>query len=49
MAIDIEKVSCDYYDYLRGNASAVNTYAGEYMSDYSWAEFTVAYLNKKLK
>lgn len=45
MAIDTQKISCDYYDYLNGDAGAVNAYMGEYLSDYSWAEFTVAYLN----
>ncbi len=48
-AIDAEKISCDYYDYLRGKTDAVNAYMGEYMSDYSWAEFTVAYLNSRIK
>lgn len=46
-ALDVDKVSCDYYDYLRGKMDAVNAYAGEYMSEYSWAEFTLAYLNQK--
>ena len=48
-AIDAEKISCDYYDFLRGKMDAVNAYMGEYMSDYSWAEFTVAYLNDKIR
>lgn len=48
-AINIEKVSCDYYDYLRGKAEAVNAYTGEYMSDFSWGEFIVASLEGKHK
>lgn len=43
-AIDIKKVSCDYYDFLENNPIAVRTFTGEYMSQYSWAESTLAYL-----
>lgn len=46
-SLDISRLSCDYYDYLRGDAAAVNSYMGEYLNEYSWAEFTVAYLNDK--
>ncbi len=41
MAIDISKVSCDYYDYLERKTTGVNAYAGEYLSEYSWAEFVI--------
>ena len=37
-AIDISKVRCDSYDFLNGKPEAVNSFAGEYMSQYSWAE-----------
>jgi len=39
-AIDTAKVHCDYYEYLKGNPSAVNSYRGEYMVQYSWSEFS---------
>lgn len=35
--IDPSKIKCDYYDYLNGDVWAINTYDGEYMSQYSWA------------
>ena len=35
-----EQVECDYYDWLRGVPSAQRAYRGEYMSQYTWAEFT---------
>ncbi len=41
IAIDKDKVSCDYYDYLEGKSTGVNAYAGEYLSEYSWAEFVI--------
>ena len=37
MRILREKVSCDLYRFLSGDADAVNSYNGEYMSSYSWA------------
>ncbi len=43
-AIDVDKVECDYYGFLRLEAEAVNQYRGEYMSQYSWAEVTLGRL-----
>ena len=40
LAIDINKIKCDAYDYENLNAAAVNSFKGEYMANYSWAEFT---------
>ncbi len=46
-AIDKRYVDCDYYRLLNGDPSAVRLFAGEYMSQYSWAESTCAWLVKK--
>lgn len=46
IAIRTDKISCDYYEFLEGNASSVNTYMGEYLSEYSWAEFIIGQLNQ---
>lgn len=35
-----EQVECDYFDWNLGKAYAINAYRGEYMSQYSWSEFT---------
>lgn len=43
-SINVQKVKCDLYEYLAGDSLAVNVYQGEYMSNYSWAEFTNASL-----
>lgn len=40
LSLDISKVKCDAYDYEKGDAVAVNSFRGEYMANYSWAEFT---------
>lgn len=47
LGIIIDAVECDYYNYLRGRRQGVNDYAGEYMSQYSWAELTYANLEAK--
>ncbi|MDL2214293.1 response regulator [Clostridia bacterium OttesenSCG-928-O13] len=44
ISIDTSKIDCDYYRFIEGDAKAVNGYAGEYMANYSWAEFTAGYL-----
>lgn len=43
-SIDPEKISCDYYDFLRSDSTAVNKFRGEYMAQYSWAEMTIGSL-----
>lgn len=43
-AIDVNKIECDYYKYLEGDATAINSYCGEYMSQFSWAEMTNGFL-----
>lgn len=40
LALDVNKVKCDAYDLEKMKPMAVNAYLGEYMSEYSWAEFT---------
>jgi len=44
-----DKLSCDFYEMLNGNAKAANSYAGEFMAQYSWAEIDAAYLQNKRK
>lgn len=48
ISIKTDYIECDYYDFLQAKTSAVNSYTGEYMSQYSWAEFTVGYLESML-
>ncbi|MGN0814916.1 MAG: response regulator [Candidatus Coproplasma sp.] len=46
IALDCNAFDCDYYDFLRHIPYAVNSYRGEYMTQYSWAEITTASLFK---
>lgn len=48
MAIDIEKVECDYFRFLKGDMSQINAFQGEYMTNYGWAEFTLGILLRKI-
>ncbi len=47
LAVLPDSFFCDYYAFIRGDVRAVNTYMGEYMAQYSWAEFAVAYLDRR--
>ena len=44
LAIVRDRVSCDFYRMLDGDMDIVNTFDGEYMSQYSWAELTTGRL-----
>ena len=39
-----ELVNCDYFNWCNGNRSGDNAYHGEYMTQYSWGEYTNAVL-----
>lgn len=43
-AVDVSRINCDLYNFIDGDVAAVNAYRGEYMSSYSWAEFTNGHL-----
>ena len=39
LSVDPEKFKCDAYDYEKGDVAAINSFRGEYLVNYSWAEF----------
>lgn len=41
LALNVAMVDCDYYQALNGDLRQINAFNGEYMSNYSWAEFTL--------
>ena len=47
--INTKIVDCDYFRFLEGDVRAINSFTGEYMSSYSWAEFTVGYLENQMQ
>lgn len=42
LGIRTDLIECDFYNWKRGITEGLNTYRGEYMSQYSWGEFTNA-------
>ena len=46
IALNDEAVDCDYYRFLKMDVPSINTYTGEFMSQYSWAEFVAGYLDR---
>lgn len=42
--VDTSRVKCDYYDFLKLKNEPVNSFRGEYMAQYSWAEMTAGRL-----
>ncbi|MBR1773696.1 MAG: response regulator [Eubacterium sp.] len=45
--VDCSAVDCDYLNYLKGDSQAINSFMGEYMNQYSWAEMTLGELIMK--
>ncbi|WP_394925048.1 response regulator [uncultured Robinsoniella sp.] len=48
-AVDTEKIDCDFYHLLNHNEAAFSQYMGQYMTQYSWAEITLGYLEKRIE
>ena len=46
--INPEAIKCDYYDFLAGDSNAVKNFAGEFMSQYTWAEEEAGFLERKI-
>lgn len=46
IALNHEAVDCDYYRFLEMDVPSINTYTGEFMTQYSWAEFVAGYLDR---
>ena len=49
LGVSITEIQCDYYDCLNGKKDFATSYFGEYMSQYSFAEYTNAQLYARLK
>ncbi len=49
LRINPEVINCDYYDFLAGDEKAVKSFAGEFMSQYSWAEEAAAFIEQKIQ
>lgn len=45
-SIDMTKIDCDAYLFLAGDTKAVNSFRGEYMSQYDWADQSIWQFDK---
>ena len=46
ISLNISLVDCDYYRFLQMDVPTINAYTGEFMTQYSWAEFVAGYLDR---
>ena len=46
ISLDVSVLDCDYYRFLELDPGAINSYTGECLSQYSWAEFMTGYLDR---
>ena len=46
IALNGDAVDCDYYRFLNMDVPSINSYTGEFMTQYSWAEFVAGYLDR---
>ena len=46
ISLNDELVDCDYYRFLKMDVPSINAYTGEFMTQYSWAEFVAGYLDR---
>jgi len=49
ISVNVKAISCDYYTYKASPMDSFNSYRGEYMAQYSWAEATNATILRDLK
>ena len=47
-SVDPSLLDCDYYRFLDGDPDALRQFTGEYMTNFSWAEYTCSYLLTKV-
>ena len=48
LALNTTVCYCDYLEFLHGNPDSINSYMGEFMSNYEWAEFITGYLESTI-
>ena len=49
IAVNKDAIDCDFYRFLSGEIDAVNSYIGEYMSNYEWADMTTGWLSSTVR
>ena len=47
-SVNTQMMDCDFYNMLEGDKQAERQYMGDYMNQYSWAEHTNSWLDRKI-
>jgi hypothetical protein len=45
ISVNMDKIDCDYYKFDENDPTTMNMYKGEFMAQYSWAEYINGYLH----
>lgn len=45
ISLNVDKIDCDYYKFDENDPETINLYKGEFMAQYSWAEYMNGYLD----
>lgn len=45
MSVNVDKIECDYYKFDENDPQSTKMYKGEFMAQYSWAEYINGYLD----
>ncbi len=48
LAVNTDAFDCDYYRFMQGDVAAINQYRGDYLINYSWAEFSIGSLGSDI-
>lgn len=48
LAVNPKSFDCDYYQFMQGDIEAINQYHGDYMINYSWAEFSIGFFENEI-
>lgn len=48
MSVHTERMDCDYYRFRGGDKQMAEQYAGEFMAQYPWGEYTAGYLDQRI-
>ena len=49
ISINTSAVECDYYRFLKNDENTIKRYTGEFMSQYSWAEYMNGYIEQIIR
>lgn len=49
ISLNIQKIQCDYYSFIKNDGELIREWAGEFMTQYSWAEPVAGYISREFE